>query len=172
MIKIPLEIGDIIRTGKFKNKRVEVKEIGTDEHRLPTVNGRGIMKNKIEKLMKTNETKKEGLELLGEMFNRMQKVSGRLINEANDGYNNELNTILEDPANNELKQKLSASEYNAFFQFLEKIDNIAPESAIDLDGYFPLDSLDMAIEYLEEYSTYFPRKIEMQLGAWLEKMKK
>lgn len=52
MITIPLEIGDLILTGKFKNKKVIVKEIGYDEFGLPTVNGRGIMKIRIAKLMK------------------------------------------------------------------------------------------------------------------------
>lgn len=51
MIQIPIEIGDVILTGRFKNKKVKVKEIGTDDYGLPTVNGRGIMKIRIEKLM-------------------------------------------------------------------------------------------------------------------------
>lgn len=59
MIQLPIEIGDTILTGKFRNKRVVVKEIGTDEHGLPTVNGRGILKIRIEKLMKPKVNKKE-----------------------------------------------------------------------------------------------------------------
>lgn len=59
MIQLPIEIGDTILTGKFRNKRVTVKEIGTDEHGLPTVNGRGILKIRIEKLMKPKVNKKE-----------------------------------------------------------------------------------------------------------------
>ena len=51
MIQLPIEIGDVILTGRFKNKKVTVKEIGKDEHGLPTVNGRGIMKIRIQKLM-------------------------------------------------------------------------------------------------------------------------
>lgn len=57
MIHIPLEIGDIILTGKFKNKKVTVKEFGIDKHGLPTVNGRGIMNIRIPKLMKKEEQK-------------------------------------------------------------------------------------------------------------------
>jgi DNA gyrase/topoisomerase IV subunit A len=56
-IEIPLEIGDIIKIGKFKNKRVEVKDISIDEYGLPMVNGKGIMKIRIEKLMKTGNQK-------------------------------------------------------------------------------------------------------------------
>lgn len=39
-ITIPVEVGDTILTGKFKNKKTVVKDIGTDDHGMPTVNGR------------------------------------------------------------------------------------------------------------------------------------
>ena len=60
MIKLPIEIGDILLVGRFKNKRIEVKEIGADEHGSPTVNGKNILKIRIEKLMKTKKNLKEG----------------------------------------------------------------------------------------------------------------
>lgn len=50
MITIPLEIGDIILTGRFKNIRVQIKEINTDEYGNPTINGRSILKIRIPKL--------------------------------------------------------------------------------------------------------------------------
>jgi len=59
MIKLPIEIGDVILVGRFKNKRVEVKEISEDENGCPTVNGRNILKIRIEKLMKTKKIVKE-----------------------------------------------------------------------------------------------------------------
>lgn len=59
MIQIPIEIGDVIRVGKFKNKRITVKEISTDEYGLPTCNGKGILKIRIEKLMPPKEPKQE-----------------------------------------------------------------------------------------------------------------
>lgn len=43
MIQIPIEIGDTILRGKFRNKKVVVKSIGTDEHGSPTVNGKSIL---------------------------------------------------------------------------------------------------------------------------------
>ncbi len=55
MIQIPLEIGDIILTGRFKNKKVKVREIGTDDFGNPTVNGRSILKIRIPKLYQTQE---------------------------------------------------------------------------------------------------------------------
>ena len=42
-IKLPVEIGDTILTGRFKNKRVVVKSIGKDEHGMPTINGKKVV---------------------------------------------------------------------------------------------------------------------------------
>ena len=55
MIQIPLEIGDLILGGRFKNKKITVKEIGYDEYGSPTVNGRPILKVRIPKLYQTQE---------------------------------------------------------------------------------------------------------------------
>ena len=41
-INIPVEIGDTILTGRFKNKKVVVKSIDKDEHGMPTINGKKI----------------------------------------------------------------------------------------------------------------------------------
>jgi len=44
MIQIPVQIGDIVLAGRFKNKKIKVKEIGYDEYGSPTINGRSILK--------------------------------------------------------------------------------------------------------------------------------
>ncbi len=56
-LEIDLKVGDTILRGKFKNKPVVVKDIGTDEHGQPTVNGKKMLSFRIKKLMpqKTNE---------------------------------------------------------------------------------------------------------------------
>lgn len=51
VIELPIEVGDTILTGKFKNHRVEVKEIGVDDIGHPTINGRPILKIRIAKLL-------------------------------------------------------------------------------------------------------------------------
>ena len=51
MIELDIDIGDVVLTGKFKNKRKVVKDIGTDEYGQPTINGTSILKIKIEKLL-------------------------------------------------------------------------------------------------------------------------
>tara|TARA_Y100000592_G_C5241875_1_gene208709 strand:+ start:109 stop:339 length:231 start_codon:yes stop_codon:yes gene_type:complete len=50
-LTIDLEVGDVILTGRFKNKRTVVRELGVDEYGHPTVNGRSILKFKIEKYL-------------------------------------------------------------------------------------------------------------------------
>lgn len=42
-IYIPLKLGDIIYTGRFKNKKVTIKTIGVDEHGMPTINGKSVV---------------------------------------------------------------------------------------------------------------------------------
>ncbi len=61
-IMIDLTPGDVILTGKFKNKRTVVKEIGKDEHGHPTVNGKSILRFKIEKLLPKDEWSKKSKE--------------------------------------------------------------------------------------------------------------
>ena len=41
-INIPVNVGDTILTGRFKNKKTVVKTIGTDDHGMPTINGRKV----------------------------------------------------------------------------------------------------------------------------------
>ncbi len=41
-IYVPLNVGDVIYTGKFRNKKTTVKTIGKDEHGMPTVNGKRV----------------------------------------------------------------------------------------------------------------------------------
>ena len=50
-IIIPVEIGDIMLTGRFRNKPVKVEEIGTDDLGQPTINGNPILKFRLPKLM-------------------------------------------------------------------------------------------------------------------------
>ena len=54
-MNLDINIGDTILTGRFKNKRIVVKEFGTDDKGQPTINGRPILKFRIEKLMPGKE---------------------------------------------------------------------------------------------------------------------
>ena len=61
-LALDLEVGDVILTGKFKNKRKVVKDIGVDELGQPTINGMKILNFRIEKLMPRDKWSKKSLE--------------------------------------------------------------------------------------------------------------
>ena len=61
-ISLDIEVGDIVLGGKYKNKRMEVKEIGTDELGQPTINGKPILKFRIEKHLPDEKKSKKTLE--------------------------------------------------------------------------------------------------------------
>ena len=48
---IPIEIGDTMLTGRFRNKPVKVKEIAIDDLGQPIINGTPILKFRLPKLM-------------------------------------------------------------------------------------------------------------------------
>jgi hypothetical protein len=58
-VELDLEVGDIVLTGRYKNKRNVVKEIGTDELGQPTVNGMKLLAMRLEKKMPKNRQSKE-----------------------------------------------------------------------------------------------------------------
>ncbi len=62
VIELDVKKGDIILTGRFKNKRTVVREIGTDEYGHPTINGRSILRFKIEKKLPREKWSKKSRE--------------------------------------------------------------------------------------------------------------
>ena len=63
MIKIPIEIGDTVYVGRFKNKKIIVKSITYNEYGLPMINGRPLLTLRIEKLMPDKQEKNETMKL-------------------------------------------------------------------------------------------------------------
>jgi hypothetical protein len=61
-IELDIEIGDIILGGKYKNKRIEVKKIGEDELGQPTINGKSVLKFRIEKFLPDEKKSKKTLD--------------------------------------------------------------------------------------------------------------
>ena len=59
MIKLDINVGDTILMGRYRNKRVKVKSIGTDDLGQPIINDKPILKFRIEKTMPKNESKLE-----------------------------------------------------------------------------------------------------------------
>tara|TARA_Y100000310_G_scaffold221963_1_gene223611 strand:+ start:6508 stop:6756 length:249 start_codon:yes stop_codon:yes gene_type:complete len=66
MLELDLEKGDVILTGRFKNKRTIVKDISTDDLGQPTINGMKALSFRIEKLMPKSKWSKKTLEELEE----------------------------------------------------------------------------------------------------------
>ena len=69
MINIDISIGDQILVGRFKNKKIEVKDIGVDKHGGPTINGRSILK--IRKMKSPDERR----EAVNKILDTMKKKS-------------------------------------------------------------------------------------------------
>lgn len=62
VMDLDIEVGDVILTGRFKNKRTVVKKIGVDDNGQPTVNGMKALSFRIEKLMPKSKWSKKSLE--------------------------------------------------------------------------------------------------------------
>ena len=62
-INIPVDVGDTILVGKFKNKKMKIKDIGKDKHGMPTINGRKAATFRIHKTVNIfdEEEIKEGV---------------------------------------------------------------------------------------------------------------
>jgi hypothetical protein len=65
-IILPIEVGDTVYVGKFKNKRITVKEVGKDKHGQPTINGKNILKIRVANL--DYKTSQIGESLLQKMY--------------------------------------------------------------------------------------------------------
>ena len=61
-MKLDIKVGDVLLGGKFKNKRIVVKEIGKDELGQPTINGKPLLNFRIEKHLPDNKKSKKTLE--------------------------------------------------------------------------------------------------------------
>ena len=61
-IDLDIKVGDVLLGGKYRNKRIVVKEIGVDELGQPTVNGKPILNFRIEKNLPDEKKSKKTLE--------------------------------------------------------------------------------------------------------------
>ena len=83
MIKLPIEIGDVVLTGRFKNHPIRVKKIGTSDIGQPTVNGRQLLAVRIEKLLPEDLRKDRSMDKKAEFstnvetvfFNELEKIA-------------------------------------------------------------------------------------------------
>jgi len=61
-IKLDIDVGDVLLGGRYKNKRIVVKTMGTDDLGQPTINGDTILKFRIEKLLPNGKKSKKTLD--------------------------------------------------------------------------------------------------------------
>jgi hypothetical protein len=61
-INLDIDVGDVLLGGRYKNKRIVVKMIGTDDLGQPTINGDPILKFRIEKLLPDEKKSKKTLD--------------------------------------------------------------------------------------------------------------
>ena len=61
-IDLDIKVGDVLLGGKYRNKRIVVKEIGVDELGQPTVNGKPILNVRIEKNLPDEKKSKKTIE--------------------------------------------------------------------------------------------------------------
>ena len=69
MIQLPIEIGDVILTGRLKNKKVTVKEISYDNYGNPLINGRSILKIRMPKVYMNNKIEDTVRKIVREVIN-------------------------------------------------------------------------------------------------------
>ena len=69
-IEIDVEIGDTILVGRFKNKKLVVKDIGKDSHGMPTINGRKVTTFRTTKNVNEN---KEQIKVIHDFLTRYTK---------------------------------------------------------------------------------------------------
>lgn len=92
-INLPVNTGDTILMGKFKNKKTTVKTIGKDEHNMPTINGKKAATFRIPNLneVSTSEVNLSSFETKKELNDKFwtnkklnSKVRKRLLKIADD----------------------------------------------------------------------------------------
>ena len=62
-LELDIKVGDVLLGGRYKNKRIVVKRMGTDGLGQPTINGDPILKFRIEKHLPDDKKSKKTLEL-------------------------------------------------------------------------------------------------------------
>ena len=129
-IKLDVEKGDVILTGRFKNKRRIVKSIGTDKYGQPTINGKSILKFKIEKHMPKSKMSAKTREEMNEMKSLRRTIQKIL-----------------------LEQTEEQSHFDKLANMIYSKDIETQKQAIELAetmGYITIDE-----DWNEEYSSYW-----------------
>ena len=110
-IKLPVNIGDTILTGRFKNKKTVIKTIGKDEHGMPTINGRKVVNFRIVKEGTVNEIPMADLQKIDKFADKQLNPIDVVLTDKH------FFDRLTDPRN---KKEISQAELIGFFKRLGK----------------------------------------------------
>jgi hypothetical protein len=110
-ITLPVNVGDTILTGRFKNKKTVVKTIGKDEHGMPTINGRKVVNFRILKEGTINEIPMADLVKIDQYADKQLNPVDVVLTDKH------FFDRLQDPRN---KKDISQAELIGFFKRLAK----------------------------------------------------
>ena len=79
-ITIPVKVGDTVLMGKWKNKKVKIKDIGVDKHGMPTINGKKATTFRIHNIVNIFDDEKTKTEILNKFLTTIDMKS--MIEEA------------------------------------------------------------------------------------------
>lgn len=77
--EIPLEIGDVVLKGKFKNSPITVKKFGKDKNGQPTVNGYSLLAVRIKKLMPKDHKRKTIKSIKRKIKKLQEKLKSEIV---------------------------------------------------------------------------------------------
>ena len=156
-IKLDVEKGDVILTGRFKNKRRIVKTIGTDRFGQPTINGKSILKFKIEKHMPKNKQSAKTRKEMNEMNEKtLRRAIRSLLLESNERYYEKL-AMLFNGGIGDIKQAMELADAIGLIRIIETSDD-------DFET-LPLDNAG------SKYHTFRFKCLEEDFGPYLKKHK-
>ena len=112
VISLDVNVGDTLLMGKFKNKKVKVKEIGTDEYGMPTINGKKATTFRIPKA-DVNEMAKVDMDKVEKYADSQLSPEDIVLGKETDHFFQRLN----DPRNG---KEISPAELTGFFKRLAK----------------------------------------------------
>jgi len=110
-IKLPVNVGDTILTGRFKNKKTVIKTIGKDEHGMPTINGRKVVNFRIVNEGTVNEIPMADLQKIDKFADKQLNPIDVVLTDKH------FFDRLTDPRN---KKEISQAELIGFFKRLGK----------------------------------------------------
>jgi len=109
-VNVDVDKGDEVLMGKFKNKKVTVKDIGKDQHGMPTINGKQATTFRI-----SNQNIKE--KLSHSNLNSVEKYADRELSPADIEFSNHFFDRVNDTRNG---KEISEPELTGFFKRLAR----------------------------------------------------